>query len=1640
MKKVKNYLLLLAFIISLVCGLFAVNSTEVFAESSYLPVERYTESDNLLKEDGTESSKTIRSFAAEVKAGKSKYYPELTEVIPRQYLESQEQYATFTYFGNEYGFYVEKQEEYFNVFLIDISYEFSKDDQIHNSDVEYRIYIKPLLQENFARETVINGDYKWSKGVMVKKYYIANPRFISVVRNENALNYGDEGYNKQNDDGVIITQFRTNYGKISYATEKDYSSTMWKFVGKQLFGAGFDGICNSLDNKTDKVGGKIAKVFKEFTELGSDLYNAGKEKTILADNENNIKTEMSKEAQKDNPKIPGYSRIVGFIPEEELVLSTDNSSYAEFITVLNDANSRSRLYQYCDFDIICRDDEFSSMSDPVAENCSFSKERILYDDKTITNLQDEIIQENFAYILDGGFHKFTYECNDPTTYQIISNSKLPKIAFISDDGVVDGRNVDEKTYEIALQKNKKYTIIFSDTAAGIYNFTFGKKIINLESFGKQNVSQFAKGGSLWYKYTPAENAYLAVDLDMNKYGVVVYKQKISNLVTVCTATNHAEFQAVTGNTYYIKISNDSLNDIGSDSIYIGDVESFDLDKDKVIAVNEKRAYLFNAPVTGIYKITDVPTGITANIDAGREGGGYLLSKGRHYIVFTGQLASGTCKITFDSSEIYVCGGEHLAVPGGAVLKTLKFKAPQTLNYKLSLPSAINIIETVCEGRVVNVGNANKLSLEKGKVYYFVVGGNSKLPDKMDITIAPVTVGLITADPDGQVEKTISGQGTVVVEIKVVSDNCYYTFEGVDNYSLYDSSMDKIGNDSALMTGTYYLQTVLNGSTVLTVSKDGIQMNVGDTIGVNHSNVFRCNLTVGEKYEVRIAKSSNSTFTADVVISDINGQTCNLTKINDVYSFTAHANVVYVKLTMSNVGGQAGVFFLTKADLNKESVVQDIKPEQLYTWTIANQHFMKIPAGEYLLFIRKAVLGSVSMYEIKNTGTPEVVGKAEIIDQNSAISYSLSSTEEKLYLITSDDDSLSFMLFYSQDGVYKVLVEGAEQDNQHIYTNLKYKFALYRCIGNAKILVNSVADSDIVVKNSSQKKVSPVDGKYRFTTPDTITVSIDFWGIRAQASYVVENPEITVDVSDTTGDLYFKSIGIEGAGSEYQLKNVTVTVTGGGANLYQATYSYSTISFNANDYIWYKNIKVKFVYNYSHEDDELRAEGEATYNVPSFSTEAKNNAICMFDASSGLSLAVRTINIPASVKNIYFLGSEGSNIAYLDIVAQSRSTPLKVCFKNFNYQFKTNGIYVDFWSDFTINVTGNCSIMPRTLYTEGEYGIYARNLTIEGTGKLSVAAGKRESSGVYALTNGYAGINANNLTVLVKELYVKGGTGGDAPNATGTQYADSLRGRAGNSGGNGGDAIWLTNNFKVMSSCKKITMEGGNGGHGGNGANGLAATADFATGGRGGNGGDGGLSGGAFHQNVSQSELYFSSSTTKVITKGISGDGGRGGNGGNGGRGGKGGNGGRGGDGRIGGRGGNGGNGGNGLDDTSTAAKPSSGGDGGNGGHGGYSDYSGKYEHPGNGGSGGNGGDPGGVGGGLNGGNGGYGYNGGSGGNGSGSHIIFATGGNGGDGGDGYGGSVGYGGSAGKGTWASDGSSGSNGKSYSNYQNYPEDYN
>ena len=115
-------------------GLFSADPFEkhihVNAEMPYFSAEQYTNSDWLLLPDGTTSTnRKIGNFATDVKAAvDGTEFPELSQVVPLEYLESTEQSAVFAYNGNEYGFYMVKTYEYFDLLLIDFIYEFSNND------------------------------------------------------------------------------------------------------------------------------------------------------------------------------------------------------------------------------------------------------------------------------------------------------------------------------------------------------------------------------------------------------------------------------------------------------------------------------------------------------------------------------------------------------------------------------------------------------------------------------------------------------------------------------------------------------------------------------------------------------------------------------------------------------------------------------------------------------------------------------------------------------------------------------------------------------------------------------------------------------------------------------------------------------------------------------------------------------------------------------------------------------------------------------------------------------------------------------------------------------------------------------------------------------------------------------------------------------------------------------------------------------------------------------------------------------------------------------------------------------------------------------------------------------------------------
>ena len=76
----------------------------------------YTNDDKLLLSNGTSSNKDIQVFAKEVVAASAgTYFPELPEVLPRDFLESSVNNDVRQYYGKEYGYYIVKEGAYFDV-------------------------------------------------------------------------------------------------------------------------------------------------------------------------------------------------------------------------------------------------------------------------------------------------------------------------------------------------------------------------------------------------------------------------------------------------------------------------------------------------------------------------------------------------------------------------------------------------------------------------------------------------------------------------------------------------------------------------------------------------------------------------------------------------------------------------------------------------------------------------------------------------------------------------------------------------------------------------------------------------------------------------------------------------------------------------------------------------------------------------------------------------------------------------------------------------------------------------------------------------------------------------------------------------------------------------------------------------------------------------------------------------------------------------------------------------------------------------------------------------------------------------------------------------------------------------------------
>ena len=94
-------------VIILLCGILCFNKSEITIAKAdtqiYYSDADYTDSDYLLLDNGSESlTRKITHFASDVKAASSgTSFPELAQVIPRQYLETSTTNDEFYYNGKE---------------------------------------------------------------------------------------------------------------------------------------------------------------------------------------------------------------------------------------------------------------------------------------------------------------------------------------------------------------------------------------------------------------------------------------------------------------------------------------------------------------------------------------------------------------------------------------------------------------------------------------------------------------------------------------------------------------------------------------------------------------------------------------------------------------------------------------------------------------------------------------------------------------------------------------------------------------------------------------------------------------------------------------------------------------------------------------------------------------------------------------------------------------------------------------------------------------------------------------------------------------------------------------------------------------------------------------------------------------------------------------------------------------------------------------------------------------------------------------------------------------------------------------------------------------------------------------------------
>lgn len=527
--KVKGFALGILFLVLLGVALFSAAHLRPLAAgaSAALTPEMYTKSDYLLNADGSDSTVTIQDFAQTVLAADDTTdLSDLTKVIPAEYLRTAGEERHYFYNGEDYGFYVRHRAVLpynmggaapppvyvLDIMLIDFVYI------VDNFLAEFKLKVEPLFSETFLYAdnggvetwTRITGAYNLGSVHGSPDIYqdyrakmrIANPRFAAFVLNENEKNVGDAGYDGAKDSGLSILQSRINYSGSKLVTHVD-AAPLVDYGVNLLIGKAFGAL--GLGVFTDVL---------SLLEACSNVFTA----EIVQEECNNEKNIL----QNPPGSTADFSKTRSLMvkPADQLAF-LPGESYAEHIIILSDADKRTRVLQYCFFDIMwasnpAAEGQYLNEVDEFGERIPFmcQKQGTYFDSATAVTAVSAGTVIPYHLLINGN-QTFLFSPIATGNYTI--NTESPVTIYCEGEVLAEAQ---KSSFNVAFEQGKEYTVIVeSDNGAvdSVFTIDFDPPSLNIGG----NSIVLAPVQSVYYRLNGI-NAYYRIASANSNFEIIVY--------------------------------------------------------------------------------------------------------------------------------------------------------------------------------------------------------------------------------------------------------------------------------------------------------------------------------------------------------------------------------------------------------------------------------------------------------------------------------------------------------------------------------------------------------------------------------------------------------------------------------------------------------------------------------------------------------------------------------------------------------------------------------------------------------------------------------------------------------------------------------------------------------------------------------------------------------------------------------------------------------------------------------------------------------------------------------------------------------------------------------------------------------------